>query len=91
MAQYWYKPEKRVKRISEQDDRRDVIEQVKALKAKGYVKVSDRRNPQDTIIEQVDTPSLSWTSKEIKAWLDSNDIKYTGSQDTKSKLLALIK
>ncbi len=91
MAQYWYKPEKRVKRISEQDDRRDVIQQVKDLKAKGYVKVSDRRNPESTIIKQVDTPSLSWTSKEIKAWLDSNDIKYTNTQNSKAKLLALIK
>ena len=91
MAQYWYKPEKRVKRISEQDDRRDVIQQVKDLKAKGYVKVSDRRNPQDTIIQQVGVPDLSWTSKEIKAWMDSNDIKYTRTQNTKAKLLALIK
>ena len=52
MAQYWYKKDKRVKRISEQDDRRDVIQQVKDLKAKGYVKVLDRRNPENTIVKQ---------------------------------------
>ena len=52
MAQYWYKPEKRIKRISEQEDDRDVIKQVKELKANGYVKVSDRRNPEGSIIEQ---------------------------------------
>jgi hypothetical protein len=52
MAQYWYKKDKRVKRFSEQDDHKDVIQQVKDLKAKGYVKVLDRRNPEDTIVEQ---------------------------------------
>ena len=43
MAQYWYKKDKRVKRISEQSDDRDVIKQVKVLKEKGYVQVQDRR------------------------------------------------
>ena len=52
MAQYWYKKEKRIKRISEQHDDRDVIKQVKALKAKGYVKVLDKRNPEGSIVEQ---------------------------------------
>tara|TARA_Y100000296_G_C4970200_1_gene155485 strand:+ start:28 stop:252 length:225 start_codon:yes stop_codon:yes gene_type:complete len=52
MAQYWYKPEKRVKRISEQEDDRQVIRQVAELKAKGYVKVLDRRNPEGSIIEK---------------------------------------
>ena len=52
MAQYWYKPEKRIKRISEQEDDRDVIKQVEELKAKGYTKVSDRRNPEGSIIEK---------------------------------------
>jgi hypothetical protein len=52
MSQYWYKKDKRVKRISEQDDNRDVIQQVKDLKAKGYVKVSDRRNPESSIIKK---------------------------------------
>ena len=51
MAQYWYKQDKRIKRISEQEDDRDVIKQVAELKAKGYVKVSDRRNPEGTIVE----------------------------------------
>ena len=52
MAQYWYKKDKRVKRISEQDDSKAVIRQVKDLKAKGYVKVSDRRNPESSIVEK---------------------------------------
>lgn len=43
MAQYWYKKDKRVKRISEQSDDRDVIKQVKDLKEKGYAQVQDRR------------------------------------------------
>ena len=52
MAQYWYKKDKRVKRIPEQDDSKAVIQQVKDLKANGYVKVLDRRNPESTIVEQ---------------------------------------
>ena len=52
MAQYWYKEDKRIKRISEQHDDRDVIKQVAELKANGYVKVLDRRNPKATIVEQ---------------------------------------
>ena len=47
MAQYWYKPEKRVKRISEQHDDRDVIQQVAQLKENGYVRINDRHNPND--------------------------------------------
>ena len=47
MAQYWYKPEKRVKRISEQHDDRDVIKQVAQLKENGYVRINDRHNPND--------------------------------------------
>ena len=52
MAQYWYKPEKRIKRISEQEDDRDVVQQVKDLKDNGYVKVLDRRNPEGSIVEK---------------------------------------
>ena len=52
MAQYWYKEEKRIKRISEQHDDRDVIKQVAELKANGYIEVLDRRNPKATIVEQ---------------------------------------
>ena len=52
MAQYWYKPEKRIKRISEDGGDRDVIKQVADLKANGYVKISDRRNPEGSIVEQ---------------------------------------
>ena len=52
MAQYWYKKDKRVKRISEQHDDRDVIKQVKELELNGYVKVLDRRNPKGSIVEK---------------------------------------
>ena len=52
MSQYWYKAEKRIKRISEQHDDRDVVKQVEDLKANGYVQVLDRRNPEGSIIEQ---------------------------------------
>ena len=52
MAQYWYKAEKRIKRISEQHDDRDVVKQVEDLKANGYVQVLDRRNPEGSIVEK---------------------------------------
>ena len=52
MAQYWYKPEKRIKRISEDGGDRDVVQQVKDLKANGYVQVLDRRNPEGSIVEK---------------------------------------
>ena len=52
MAQYWYKPEKRIKRISEDGGDRDVVRQVKDLKANGYVQVLDRRNPEGSIVEK---------------------------------------
>jgi|TARA_R100001530_G_scaffold34520_1_gene26985 hypothetical protein len=52
MAQYWYKKDKRVKRISDQDEHKDVVQQIKDLKAKGYVRVSDRRNPEGSIVEK---------------------------------------
>ena len=57
MAQYWYKEDKRIKRISEQHDDRDVVKQVAELKANGYVQVLDRRNPITTIVEQPKTKS----------------------------------
>jgi len=47
MAQYWYKQDKRIKRISEDDNDRDVIKQVAELKANGYVKIKDRHNPSE--------------------------------------------
>ena len=52
MAQYWYKPDKRIKRISEQHDDRDVVKQGEDLKANGYVQVLDRRNPEGSIVEK---------------------------------------
>jgi len=66
MAQYWYKKEKRVKRISEQHDDRDVIKQVAELKANGYVKVLDRRNPEGTIVEQPKPKSKPKAKKKFK-------------------------
>lgn len=53
MAQYWFKKDKRVKRISEQHDDRDVIKQVKKLKESGYVRINDRRNPDDLYSKNV--------------------------------------
>ena len=53
MAQYWYKKDKRIKRISEQHDDRDVIKQVKALEENGYVRINDRHNPSDLYSKEV--------------------------------------
>ena len=47
MAQYWYKQDKRIKRISEQEDDRDVIKQMKDLEDNGYVRIKDRHNPSE--------------------------------------------
>ena len=47
MAQLWYKEDKRIKRISEDDADRDVIKQVAELKANGYVRIKDRNNPSE--------------------------------------------
>ena len=52
MAQYWYKKEKRVKRVSEQHDDKKVVKQVAELKAAGYVRVLDRRFPERSIVEE---------------------------------------
>ena len=48
MAQYWYKKDKRVKRVD--DDLS--TDSKKELKDNGYVQVSDRRNPENTIISK---------------------------------------
>jgi len=66
MAQYWYKKDKRIKRISEQHDDRDVIKQVKVLKSKGYVKVLDKRNPESTIVDQPKPKSKPKPKKKVK-------------------------
>ena len=52
MGKYWYKAEKRVKRISEDA----TTEQIKKLKDLGYVQVSDRRNPEGSIINEIQKP-----------------------------------
>ena len=64
MAQYWYKKDKRVKRISEQSDDRDVIAQVKKLEEDGYVKVLDRTNPEGSVVQK---PKPKAKPKEAKA------------------------
>tara|TARA_B100001250_G_scaffold414497_1_gene453256 strand:+ start:947 stop:1189 length:243 start_codon:yes stop_codon:yes gene_type:complete len=51
MEQYWYKPEKRIKRISEYDNDVDIAKKVAELKANGYVQVLDRKNPESSIVE----------------------------------------
>ncbi len=48
MANYWYKKDKRVLRV---DDDLSTDKQ-KELKDNGYVQVSDRRNPENTIISK---------------------------------------
>ena len=64
MAQYWYKKDKRVKRISEQHDDRDVIRQVKELEESGYVRINDRHNPNDLYSKKVKSkPSPKKKSK----------------------------
>ena len=47
MANYWYKKDKRVLRV---DDNLSTDKQ-KELKDNGYVQVSDRRNPENSIIK----------------------------------------
>ena len=66
MAQYWYKPEKRVKCISEQHDDPSVINQVADLKVKGYVQVTDRRNPEGSIVEQLKPKTKSKSKPKAK-------------------------
>ena len=67
MAQYWYKKEKRIKRISEQSDDKDVIQQSKDLKAKGYVQVLDRRNPEGSVIKKTKPKAKPKTKPKSKA------------------------
>ena len=66
MAQYWYKKDKRVKRISEQHDDRDVIKQVKELKENGYVRINDRHNPNDLYSKKVESKSKPKAKKKSK-------------------------
>ena len=66
MAQYWYKKDKRVKRISEQHDDRDVIKQVKELEENGYVRINDRHNPNDLYSEKVKSKPKPKAKKKSK-------------------------
>lgn len=49
-----------------------------------YAKVTSDKDDGDGM------PDKNWTISDIKAWLDANKIEYTGTQNTKSKLLALV-
>ena len=53
MAQLWYKKDKRVLRISEDNNDRDVIKQVKQLEKDGYVRINDRHNPNDLYSKKI--------------------------------------
>ncbi len=66
MAQYWYKKDKRIKRISEDNKDRDVVKQVAELKANGYVQVLDRRNPSATVVEKPKPKIKSKAKKKSK-------------------------
>lgn len=44
MATYWYKKDKRVKRLGEDD-----IQQVNEYKSRGYVQIEDRRSPKPNL------------------------------------------
>tara|TARA_Y100000593_G_scaffold95110_1_gene199845 strand:+ start:45 stop:293 length:249 start_codon:yes stop_codon:yes gene_type:complete len=37
-----------------------------------------------------DKPTEDWSVSEIRSWLDKNKVEYTGTHNTKAKLLALI-
>ena len=67
MAQYWYKKDKRVKRIGDDKQDRDVINQVAELKASGYVQVLDRRNPEGSIVEKPKAKPAPKPKKKAKA------------------------
>tara|TARA_Y100001938_G_C8079628_1_gene428266 strand:+ start:1397 stop:1642 length:246 start_codon:yes stop_codon:yes gene_type:complete len=43
-----------------------------------------------TNIPKGDKPDMDWTVSDIKKYLDDNKIEYTGSHNTKTKLLALV-
>ena len=66
MAQYWYKKDKRVLRISEQHDDRDVIKQVKELGENGYVRINDRHNPNDLYSKKVESKPKPKAKKKSK-------------------------
>tara|TARA_A100001201_G_scaffold23322_2_gene26599 strand:- start:21429 stop:21620 length:192 start_codon:yes stop_codon:yes gene_type:complete len=46
MAQYWYKKDKRIKRISNDASKNEI----KVLQLNGYIQVSDKSNPEGSII-----------------------------------------
>ena len=46
MAQYWYKKDKRIKRVSDDAQKNEI----KILELDGYIQVSDRSNPEESIV-----------------------------------------
>ena len=46
MAQYWYKKDKRIKRVSDDAPKNEI----KVLELDGYIQVSDRSNPEESIV-----------------------------------------
>ena len=46
MAQYWYKKDKRIKRVSDDATKNEI----KILELDGYIQVSDRSNPEESIV-----------------------------------------
>ena len=67
MAQYFYKKDKGVKRVPDRDNNRDVIQKIKDLKAAGYIKVSDRRNPEGSIVEKPKPKAKTKFKTKLKA------------------------
>tara|TARA_R100000700_G_scaffold37192_1_gene47140 strand:+ start:891 stop:1097 length:207 start_codon:yes stop_codon:yes gene_type:complete len=66
MAQYWYKKDKRVKRITDNANDSAVLDQVKKLKANGYVQVLDRKNPEASIIKKTKPKTKSKAKTKAK-------------------------
>ena len=66
MAQFWYKKDKRVQRLSDDASDKSVVAKVKKLKADGYVKVTDRFNPEASIIKTSKPKAKPKAKKEKK-------------------------
>lgn len=54
-------------------------------------RLRQRRAVPEEVVKKTSTkPDDTMTVGEIKKWLDDNGVEYTGSHNTKAKLLALI-
>ena len=63
MAQYWYKKDKRIKRVSDDAQKNEI----KILELDGYIQVSDRSNPEGSIIIKNNTKVKSKKKAKKKA------------------------